>query len=178
MPWIYENIVSKILNLIKLSNYKPAISFIIFLISCILIANLLSISFNLNIGSFVCTCHDGYVLLPGSGPGQCVDVNECMLEEDGCSHLCVNTPGSFVCRCPSPLSLAEDQRTCGGNGAKRLRKSPALLSAPSRLQPREDVHQCPFRCLNKGVCRNGACQCPTGLVGNVCQTGSREKYNF
>ncbi|XP_065343464.1 uncharacterized protein LOC135941714 [Cloeon dipterum] len=117
-------------------------------------------------GSYECSCHTGYVL--SQQTGKCEDLNECLEDDNACSHLCVNTPGSFICRCPAPLSLSEDERNCT-TGIKRQRKSPALLSrTPIRPEP-EDIHRCPHRCLNKGVCRDAACQCPSGLTGRVCQ---------
>ncbi|CAB3374556.1 Hypothetical predicted protein [Cloeon dipterum] len=117
-------------------------------------------------GSYECSCHTGYVL--SQQTGECEDLNECLEDDNACSHLCVNTPGSFICRCPAPLSLSEDERNCTA-GIKRQRKSPALLfRTPVRPEP-EDIHRCPHRCLNKGVCRDAACQCPSGLTGRVCQ---------
>ncbi|XP_059482267.1 uncharacterized protein LOC132200645 [Neocloeon triangulifer] len=118
-------------------------------------------------GSYECSCQKGYELLAGSG--KCQDVNECVQEENVCSHLCVNTPGSFVCRCPSPLTLSDDERTCS-SAVKRQRKSPALLSKTPLRNEQEDIHRCPHKCLNGGVCKDGSCQCPSGVSGRVCQT--------
>jgi hypothetical protein len=52
-------------------------------------------------------------------PGWCCpnfdyeDEDECLLNTDGCSHGCQNTPYSFYCTCPDGLTLAADKRTCG-----------------------------------------------------------------
>ena len=32
----------------------------------------------------------------------------------GCSHTCVNTPGSFICYCNDGYSLDIDELTCSG----------------------------------------------------------------
>ena len=41
------------------------------------------------------------------------DVNECDHANGGCSHGCVNTPGTFYCACPPPLVLdPADGRQC------------------------------------------------------------------
>ena len=44
-----------------------------------------------------------------------IDVNECKESNGGCSHTCVNLPGSFQCRCPSGATLGADKKTCTGN---------------------------------------------------------------
>ncbi|KAK1172597.1 matrilin-2-like, partial [Acipenser oxyrinchus oxyrinchus] len=36
----------------------------------------------------------------------------CALELHGCQHLCVNVPGSYVCRCYDGYQLNNDKRTC------------------------------------------------------------------
>lgn len=43
-----------------------------------------------------------------------VDVNECSESNGGCSHTCINLPGSFQCRCPSGSTLAANKKTCTG----------------------------------------------------------------
>ncbi|KAL5497164.1 hypothetical protein EMCRGX_G013588 [Ephydatia muelleri] len=54
------------------------------------------------------TCHPGYTV---SGY-VCNDINECALQSTGCSQLCINTAGSFMCRCTSGYKLAYDDKTC------------------------------------------------------------------
>ena len=40
------------------------------------------------------------------------DVNECRQKFKGdCSHECVNTQGSYYCRCPNGLQLLQDNKT-------------------------------------------------------------------
>ncbi|CAK8671827.1 unnamed protein product [Clavelina lepadiformis] len=42
----------------------------------------------------------------------CLDNNECAVENGGCSHVCIDTQGSYFCECPEPLFLGADSRTC------------------------------------------------------------------
>lgn len=42
------------------------------------------------------------------------DINECQVQNGGCSHDCTNQPGKYVCECPDDLSLGEDGATCQG----------------------------------------------------------------
>jgi hypothetical protein len=43
-----------------------------------------------------------------------VDFDECDGGNNGCSQICVNTPGSFVCDCNQGYRLEIDQKTCNG----------------------------------------------------------------
>ena len=45
-----------------------------------------------------------------------VDINECFLQNGGCSHTCENSLGAYRCTCPSGLMLNDDQRICTGTG--------------------------------------------------------------
>ncbi|XP_043933555.1 fibrillin-1 isoform X1 [Protopterus annectens] len=55
-------------------------------------------------------CSRGYVRVTGT---ECRDVNECEVFPGICTNgQCVNTPGSFVCQCPSKMSLDASGRTC------------------------------------------------------------------
>ena len=40
------------------------------------------------------------------------DMNECALGNGGCGHECVNTGGSFQCRCRDGYELQPDSLTC------------------------------------------------------------------
>ena len=42
------------------------------------------------------------------------DVDECISENGGCSHDCVNTHGSFECICPKGFKVQDDEKTCEG----------------------------------------------------------------
>ena len=42
------------------------------------------------------------------------DLNECAINNGGCSQLCNNTFGSFICDCFVGYELDGDQSTCNG----------------------------------------------------------------
>lgn len=44
----------------------------------------------------------------------CIDLNECSIGTSGCSQLCSNTNGSYLCSCNTGYKLASDNYTCGG----------------------------------------------------------------
>jgi hypothetical protein len=73
----------------------------------------------------------------------CVDINECEDENGDCEGQCVNTEGSYECRCPSGFRLGENRHEC------------------------EDVNECLDRnvCQGSGTCVNtwGGYYC----IGNV-----------
>ena len=52
-----------------------------------------------------------------------LDINECDVKNGGCSHMCVNEPGSFSCRCSSGYELHTDKKTCIGN----VKKAPPTI---------------------------------------------------
>uniref|UniRef100_A0A674PFF4 EGF-like domain-containing protein n=1 Tax=Takifugu rubripes TaxID=31033 RepID=A0A674PFF4_TAKRU len=65
----------------------------------------------------VCTCFLGYRFDQARHRSHkspyCLDINEC--EQPGtsmCQHECVNTVGSFLCRCGGGYILAPDRRSC------------------------------------------------------------------
>lgn len=54
-----------------------------------------------------------------------IDVNECATENP-CVQTCVNTYGSFICRCDPGYELEEDGVHCSGNGLWHWRLPPVL----------------------------------------------------
>lgn len=79
------------------------------------------------------------------------DIDECMSDNHGCSHLCVNTEGSAYCSCPLGYAITEHDLTTSSN------------------KTCVDVDECAdgtnFGCSH--ICLNldgGAeCKCPTGF---------------
>ncbi|XP_058015474.1 signal peptide, CUB and EGF-like domain-containing protein 2 isoform X3 [Ahaetulla prasina] len=57
---------------------------------------------------YKCTCKPGY-----SGEGKtCEDMDECLVNNGGCQHACINTVGSYECRCNEGFFLSDNQHTC------------------------------------------------------------------
>lgn len=46
---------------------------------------------------------------------ECQDVNECLLDTDLCQDgICVNTEGSFTCKCNPGYEPSYDRKSCIG----------------------------------------------------------------
>ncbi|KAG9492543.1 hypothetical protein GDO78_000829 [Eleutherodactylus coqui] len=58
-------------------------------------------------GDFFCSCKKGW-----TGKTCSTDINECAAQKGGCSHYCINRPGTYHCFCRSGYSLLADNRTC------------------------------------------------------------------
>ncbi|CAL1275011.1 unnamed protein product, partial [Larinioides sclopetarius] len=94
-----------------------------------------------------CICNSGFTGNPGRGI-PCTDIDECADGDNfGCSHRCVNTPGSAHCSCPPGYELKEDGKTC------------------------IDIDECSIKnggC--DGICHNTignfTCSCPEGYVAS------------
>nr|XP_040149764.1 matrilin-2 isoform X3 [Ictidomys tridecemlineatus] len=72
-------------------------------------------------------------------------VHMCSILEHNCAHFCINTPGSYVCRCKQGYILNSDQKTC------RIQD----------LCATED-HACEQLCVN--VPGSFVCQCYSGYT--------------
>ncbi|XP_043277770.1 uncharacterized protein [Venturia canescens] len=56
------------------------------------------------------TCFPGYELTTGSN---CIDINECAINNGGCSEVCENTEGSYFCACDGDeKALSTDGKSC------------------------------------------------------------------
>ena len=42
------------------------------------------------------------------------DINECLDNNGGCEHTCLNTAGSYKCECMDGYKLHKNKRTCEG----------------------------------------------------------------
>uniref|UniRef100_A0A3Q2HMC6 Matrilin-2 n=1 Tax=Equus caballus TaxID=9796 RepID=A0A3Q2HMC6_HORSE len=72
-------------------------------------------------------------------------VHMCSILEHNCAHFCINTPGSYVCRCKQGYILSSNQKTC------RIQDLCAV----------ED-HGCEQLCVN--VLGSFVCQCYSGYT--------------
>ncbi|MGH0130204.1 UNVERIFIED_CONTAM: hypothetical protein FKN15_041715 [Acipenser sinensis] len=61
-------------------------------------------------GNYRCTCYDGFMLAHDGH--NCLDVDECAMNNGGCQHVCVNAMGSYECRCKQGFFLSDNQHTC------------------------------------------------------------------
>ncbi|XP_074852310.1 nidogen-2 [Carettochelys insculpta] len=104
--------------------------------------------------AYTCECTAGY-----RGDGRdCVDIDECAESFGRCGHrsVCVNSPGSYRCECPSGYQLAADRRAC--------------VPIPPPSNPCEDgSHTCASadraRCVHHGG-GSFSCVCLAGYTGN------------
>ena len=55
------------------------------------------------------------IIIPSTFNAFIIDIDECRSNTDGCSQVCTNTVGSYVCSCNSGYRLSEDRHTCNGN---------------------------------------------------------------
>ena len=44
-----------------------------------------------------------------------VDINECLNDNGGCNHTCVNKNGSYECQCNDGFYTNDNGRNCLGN---------------------------------------------------------------
>ena len=63
-------------------------------------------------GSYHCGCYEGWSVDP-SNPAQCLDDDECSVDNGGCQQICNNTAGSFECACRDGFEVSTaDKKLC------------------------------------------------------------------
>lgn len=60
----------------------------------------------------MCSCEPGFEL--SEDRHSCHDINECLINNGGCSQLCKNKKGSRKCQCFAGYVLAHDEMSCIG----------------------------------------------------------------
>ena len=97
---------------------------------------------------------------------QCLDVNECEVNNGGCSQVCINRRGNFSCECRSGYTLnAADGTSCA------LVIQPSLY-CPAFEPPNGGYLHCSSRPTNGGA-NEGAFK-----AGTVCSLRCRKGYSF
>ncbi|XP_030385204.1 fibrillin-2 isoform X2 [Scaptodrosophila lebanonensis] len=109
-------------------------------------------------GCTLVECGEGLLL---GADGNCVDIDECQLNNGGCSHQCINRRGGYKCSCPMGLNLV-DGKQCVANcgvGYQRSRSDPTDCV---------DVDECARPGLCSHECENThgsyKCLCPAGYT--------------
>ncbi|XP_055517699.1 oncoprotein-induced transcript 3 protein isoform X1 [Leucoraja erinacea] len=104
------------------------------------------------VGEDECQCAPGTVLGPDAQI--CLDVNECAVNNGGCSEECINLQGSFRCKCGIGKALGRNSVTC---------------------EDIEGCHSTNGGCSHNCVSEEGGyhCECPRGLLlsedNHTCQ---------
>uniref|UniRef100_A0A8C2P6L4 Matrilin-2 n=1 Tax=Capra hircus TaxID=9925 RepID=A0A8C2P6L4_CAPHI len=115
-------------------------------------------------------------------------VHMCSILEHNCAHFCINTPGSYVCRCKQGYILNSDEKTCriqdlcaaDDHGCEQLcvnllgsfvcqcYSGYALATDGKRCEPVDycasENHGCEHECVNADG--SYLCRCPKGFALN------------
>jgi len=59
----------------------------------------------------ICFCHTQNPVYSINGT-QCIDNNECLVNNGGCEDRCINTQGSYQCACPEGFQLGANRHEC------------------------------------------------------------------
>lgn len=122
-------------------------------------------------GRSSCACALGYEQNPVSR--LCVDVDECLTANGGCSHRCVNTEGSYTCLCPAGFGLTElNGRQCVRCAdSRRVDRLGLCVPCPAFFTRTSDGRNCgcPFGWIVK---RDGSCAAPAEITVSAAAIGS------
>lgn len=59
------------------------------------------------ITSFRCECDEGYIT--ADNETRCADIDECAVNNGGCSQNCVNMDGSYMCECSEGYNATDPE---------------------------------------------------------------------
>ncbi|XP_060591770.1 fibrillin-1-like [Ruditapes philippinarum] len=110
-------------------------------------------------GEIECRCFKGYV----KKNDICVDIDEC--NETPCSHICINTYGSYTCNCQNGYFLKEDKVTC---------QVCELFKYGTNC---EDICTCVRENTDSCDPKTGQCYCKNGWTGDKCDDDVDECTN-
>ncbi|MGH0131789.1 UNVERIFIED_CONTAM: hypothetical protein FKN15_053155 [Acipenser sinensis] len=135
-------------------------------------------------GNYRCTCYDGFMLAHDGH--NCLDVDECAMNNGGCQHVCVNAMGSYECRCKQGFFLSDNQHTCIHRSAEKdeaavessVYNATSVADVDKRVKRRLLMETC---AVNNGGCDRTCkdtstgvrCSCPVGFTlqtdGKTCK---------
>ncbi|UJR30966.1 hypothetical protein I4U23_018478 [Adineta vaga] len=118
------------------------------------------------VGSYVCSCKDGYKNMNGS----CVDIDECVVSLMSCRNYlntyCANIKGSYECRCKYGYSM-------GGNKANTFEN---ILNTSNLCLPTDCSMDCAKACSSPADCDATTCECKCPLsVMNLVSVSNSSK---
>ncbi|XP_078529994.1 signal peptide, CUB and EGF-like domain-containing protein 1 isoform X1 [Lissotriton helveticus] len=137
-------------------------------------------------GNYRCTCYDGFMLAHDGH--NCLDVDECIVNNGGCQQICLNTMGSYECQCKEGFFLSDNQHTCihrsndGMNcmnkdhGCAHICRETPKIGVACECRPGFDLAKNQMDCTLTCNYGNGGCQhtCDDTESGPVC--GCHQKY--
>uniref|UniRef100_H2ZUI2 Collagen and calcium binding EGF domains 1 n=1 Tax=Latimeria chalumnae TaxID=7897 RepID=H2ZUI2_LATCH len=104
-----------------------------------------------NFGRVLCTCYLGYRYDRQRHRNRekpyCLDIDECATSNETlCDHICINTPGSYICNCEEGYFLEEDGKTCTKGqreipNSGHFEKSDNVMKAGTCSATCEEFHQ-------------------------------------
>uniref|UniRef100_A0A8C6S391 Collagen and calcium binding EGF domains 1 n=1 Tax=Neogobius melanostomus TaxID=47308 RepID=A0A8C6S391_9GOBI len=98
-------------------------------------------------GRVVCTCYPGYRYDRERHRNRekpyCLDIDECADRNTSvCSQICINSVGSYKCKCEKGFFLEEDGKTCTrGERAAPFEKSEKVMNTETCSATCDDFHQ-------------------------------------
>ncbi len=107
-----------------------------------------------------------------------LDINECSQNPLLCAFRCINTVGSYECRCPAGYVLREDRRMCKGKGPLFQRHTHThtvhvwtlLLCSSDQNECEEGLDDCASRGLTcKNLIGTYMCICAPGYTQTAQQ---------